>query len=144
MSYCRSVFKHHNASAECFSCTFILYLSVCILKLQILWYTLNYLSCIFLFFNILLDEKDIIKGKRRERIPAQRGEVSNFARVLSRLAGSWAMFVSLKWLHSRCCPGLLGTEQHKRWKIRLWKLFSLVYLYTPRPQSKQLSLTWLG
>jgi len=37
-----------------------------------------------------------IKSERRERLPTQRGEVSNSIRVLSRLAGSGEMLVFLK------------------------------------------------
>jgi len=36
-----------------------------------------------------------IKGKRRERLLTHRGEARNFTRVLSRLAGSESMFVSM-------------------------------------------------
>lgn len=43
--------------------------------------------------------RENIKGERRERLPVQGGEVSDFAGVLSRLSRNEEMFVFLKWLH---------------------------------------------
>jgi len=68
------------------------------------------------FLCTVLFQKKNNEGERRERLPAQRGEIGNSTRVLSRLAGSGEMLVFLRDF-IKVLSRLAGTKQHQRRKI---------------------------
>jgi len=80
--------------------------------------------------------------KKRKASYAERW-ARNSIGVLSRLAGRRVMFMSIKWL----CQGTIqACWKHSNTRDENQDFenpASLVYLYTPHPQSKQLSLTCL-